>query len=323
MKAMSQDTYGSADVLELREVDRPVPADDEVLVQVHAAGVDRGVWHLMAGLPYVVRLAGYGVRAPKNAVPGLDLAGVVEEVGKDVTKFSPGDEVFGIGRGTYAPYARALESKLAPKPKNLTFEQAAVVAVSGLTALQAVRDQADVQPGQSVLVIGASGGVGSYAVQVAKAYGAEVTGVCSTAKTELVRSLGADHVIDYTSEDFADAGRRFDVILDIGGNSSLSRLRSALTPTGTLVIIGGEEGGRWIGGTDRQLRMLVLSPFVGQTLKTFISGENGEDLLTLAGLMESEQVTPTIDRAFPLEDAAAAIRYLEQGSARGKIVVTV
>lgn len=323
MQAITQTTYGPTDVLELSEVDRPVPADDEVLVRVHAAGVDRGVWHLMAGLPYVVRLAGFGVRAPKNPVLGLDLAGVVEAVGKDVTRFAPGDEVFGIGQGSYATYARALESKLARKPAGLTFQQAAVVAISGLTALQAVRDQADVQPGQSVLVIGASGGVGSYAVQVAKAFGAEVTGVCSTAKVDMVRSLGADHVIDYRQEDFAAGGQRYDVILDTGGNASLSRLRGALAPAGTLVIIGGEGGGRWIGGTDRQLRMLALSPFVGQRLKTFISSENGEDLAVLAELVESGQVTPMVDRAFPLEETAAAIRYLEEGSARGKIVVTV
>ena len=245
--------------------------DDEVLVRVHAAGVDQGVWHVMAGLPYPIRLAGYGIRAPKNPVPGADLAGVVEAVGKDVTRFQPGDEVFGIGKGSFAEYARAREDKLAPKPANLSFEQAAAVAISGLTALQGLRDHGNVRPGQKVLIIGASGGVGTYAVQMAKAFGAEVTGVCSTAKVDLVRSIGADHVIDYTREDFAEGKQRYDVILDIGGNSSLSRLRRALTPKGTLVIVGGETGGRWLGGFDRQLRARLLSPFVGQTLTTFIS----------------------------------------------------
>ena len=218
MKAIVQDKYGEAeDVLRLEEIDRPVVGDDEVLLRVRAAGVDRGVWHVMAGLPYPLRLAGYGVRAPKNPVPGMDVAGVVEAVGKDVTRFQPGDEVFGIGKGTFAEYACAREDKLAPKPAHLTFEQAAVVAISGLTALQGVRDRGQVQPAQQVLVIGASGGVGTFAVQIAKAFGAEVTGVCSTTKVDLVRSLGADHVIDYTRHDIVDAAQRYDVILDIGG----------------------------------------------------------------------------------------------------------
>ena len=232
MKAIVQDTYGATDVLELRDIDQPEIADDEVLVRVHAAGVDRGVWHLMTGLAYPIRLAGYGLRAPKTPVPGMDLAGVVEAVGTDVTRFRPGDEVFGIGKGAYAEYARAPENKLAPKPANLSFEQAAVVAISGSTALQAVRDKGRIEPGQKVLIIGASGGVGTYAVQLAKAFGAEVTGVCSTTKVDMVRSLGADHVIDYTRADFADGEQRYDVILDIGGKSSLSRLRRALTPQG-------------------------------------------------------------------------------------------
>jgi NADPH:quinone reductase-like Zn-dependent oxidoreductase len=323
MQAIVQDTYGSADVLELRDVDRPAIADDEVLVRVHAAGVDRGVWHLMAGLPYPIRLAGYGLRAPKNGVPGSDLAGVVEAVGKDVTRFRPGDEVFGIGKGTFAEYARAPEKKLAPRPANLTFEQAAALAISGLTALQALRDKGKVRSGQKVLVIGASGGVGSYAVQIAKAYGAAVTGVCSTTKADLVRSLGADHVLDYTREDFADGEHRYDLIIDIGGNSSLSRLRRALTPQGTLVIVGGEGGGRLMGGTDRQLRALALSPFVGQKLTTFISAENGDDLRDLTELVEAGKVRPVIDRTYPLGEAPKAIRYVEEGNARGKVVITV
>jgi NADPH:quinone reductase-like Zn-dependent oxidoreductase len=323
MKAIVQDIYGTTDVLGLRDLDKPEIADDEVLVRVHAAGVDRGVWHVMTGLPYPIRLAGYGLRAPKTPVPGADVAGVVEAVGKDVTRFQPGDEVFGIGKGAFAEYARAREAKLAPKPANLTFEQAAVVAISGLPALQGLRDHGKVRPGQKVLIIGASGGVGTYAVQLAKAFGAEVTGVCSTTKVDVVRSLGADHVIDYTRADFAEGGQRYDVILDIGGNSSLSRLRRALTPRGTLVIVGGETGGRWLGGTDRQIRALMLSPFLGQKLGTFISKENHKDMLVLKELIEAGKVTPVIDRTYPLSDVPQAIRYVEEGHARGKVVITV
>ena len=323
MKAIVQDTYGTTDVLELRDINKPEIADDELLVRVKAAGVDRGVWHLMTGLAYPIRLAGYGLRAPKTPVPGSDLAGVVEAVGNEVTRFQPGDEVFGIGKGAYAEYARARESKLAPKPENLSFEQAAVVAISGLPALQGLRDHGRVTPGQHVLIIGASGGVGSYAVQLAKAFGAEVTAVCSTTKVDLVRSLGADHVIDYTRDDFAEGKQRYDVILDIGGNSSLSRLRRALTPKGTLVIAGGEGGGRWLGGTDRQLRALLLSRFVSQKLTTFISKENHEDMIVLKQLIEAGKVTPVIDRTYPLSAVPNAIRYLEQGYARGKVVIIV
>jgi NADPH:quinone reductase-like Zn-dependent oxidoreductase len=323
MKAIVQDTYGETDVLELRDIDKPAIADDEVLVSVHAAGVDRGVWHLMTGLAYPIRLAGYGLRAPKTPVPGMDLAGVVEAVGKDVTRFRPGDEVFGIGKGAYAEFARAPENKLAAKPANLTFEQAAAVAISGSTALQAVRDKGHVEPGQEVLIIGASGGVGTYAVQLAKAFGAEVTGVCSTTKVDMVRSIGADHVIDYTRADFVDGEQRYDVILDIGGNRSLSHLRRALTRKGTLVLVGGEEGGRWLGGMDRQLRMLLLSPFVGQTLRSLISKENHEDLIVLKELIEAGKVTPVIDRTYPLSDVPKAIRYMEEGHACGKVVITV
>jgi NADPH:quinone reductase-like Zn-dependent oxidoreductase len=323
MKAIVQDTYGETDVLELRDIDQPEIADDEVLVRVHAAGVDRGVWHLMTGLAYPIRLAGYGLRAPKTPVPGMDMAGVVEAVGKDVTSFQPGDEVFGIGKGAYAEYARASENKLAAKPANLTFEQAAAVAISGSTALQAVRDKGRVEPGQKVLIIGASGGVGTYAVQLAKAFGAEVTGVCSTTKVDMVRAIGADHVIDYTLADFADGEQRYDVILDIGGNRSLSHLRRALTRKGTLVLVGGEEGGRWLGGMDRQLRMLLLSPFVGQQLRSLLSKENHEDLIVLKELIEAGTVTPVIDRTFPLTEVPKAIRYLEERHVRGKVVITV
>ena len=323
MKAIVQDTYGSADVLELRDIAAPEIAVGEVLVRVHAAGVDRGVWHVMTGLPYPVRLAGYGLRAPRNPVPGTSIAGVVAAVGREVTRFKPGDEVFGIGRGAFAEYAHAPENKLAPKPANLTFEQAAAVPVSGLTALQGLRDHGRVQPGQTVLITGASGGVGTFAVQLAAAFGAQVTGVCSTTKVDLVRSIGAGHVIDYTRADFADGKQRYDVILDIGGNPSLSRLRRALAPKGTLVIAGGETGGRWLGGTDRQLRALLLSRFVGQNLTTFICRENHEDLLVLKELIEAGRITPVIDRSYPLSEAPKAIRYLEEGRARGKVVITV
>src|ERR671932_1562533 len=319
MKAIVRYKYGSPNVLELKDIDKPKIGDEEVLVRVHAAGVDRGVWHLMTGLAYPIRLAGYGLRAPKNPVLGGDLAGVVEAVGKNVTRFRPGDEVFGIGEGSLAEYARAREDKLAPKPSNLSFEQAAAVPVTGLTALQALRDHGRVVPEQEVLIIGASGGVGTFAVQIAKAFGAHVTGVCSTKKVEMVRSIGAEHVIAYTREDFAESERRYDLILDLGGNSSLARLRRALTPEGTLVIVGGEGGGGGLGGTDRQLRALALSPFVGQKLGTFINKENHEDMIVLKELIESGKLTPVIDRTYPLAEVPEAIRYLEGGHARGKV----
>jgi NADPH:quinone reductase-like Zn-dependent oxidoreductase len=322
MKAIVQDEYGSPDVLELRDIDIPEIADDEVLLRVHAAGVDRGVWHLMTGLPYLTRLA-FGLRAPKNPVPGMDVAGVVEAVGKNVTRLQPGEEVFGIGKGSYAEYALAREDKLAPKPASLTFEQAAVVAISGLSALQGLRDHGRLEPNQKVLIIGASGGVGTFAVQIAKAFGAHVTGVCSTTKVEMVRSIGADHVIDYRREDFTEGDQRYELILDIGGNSSLSGLRRALTPQGTLVIVGGEGGGRWLGVVDRLLRAHLLFPFVSQKLRTFISSENHEDLIVLKELIESGKLTPAIDRTYPLAEVPEAIRYLEEGHARGKVVITV
>lgn len=322
MKAIVQDAYGSPNVLKLADINKPEPGDNEALVRVHAAGVDRGVWHLMTGLPYLARLA-FGFRAPKTPVPGMDLAGVVEAVGGNVTRFQPGDEVFGIGKGTFAEYACAPEDKLVPKPANLTFEQAAAVAISGLTALQGLRDHGRVEPGQKVLIVGASGGVGTFAVQIAKAFGAEATGVCGSAKAEMVRSIGADHVIDYTREDFAKGGHRYDVILDIGGNSSLSRLRRALAPKGSLVIVGGEGGGRWLGGSDRQVRAMMLSPFVGQKLLAFVSPENHEDMMALKELIESGKVMPVIDRTYPLAEVPEAIRYLEEGRARGKVVITL
>jgi NADPH:quinone reductase-like Zn-dependent oxidoreductase len=324
MKAIVQDEYGEAgDVLRVEDIDRPDIGDDEVLLRVHAVAVDRGVWHFMTGLPYPLRLAGFGIRAPKTRVRGREVAGRVEAVGKGVTTLRPGDEVFGIGEGCFAEYARARQDKLAPKPASLTFGQAAAVAVSALTALQAVRDGGHVQPGQKVLVIGASGGVGTFAVQIAKAFGAEVTGVCGTTKVDMVRSLGADHVIDYTVDDVAEAGQRYDVILDTGGHRSLTHLRRALTPRGTLVIVGSETGGRWLGGSDRQLRALLLSRFVGQKLGTIMCSENAQDLIVLTELIESGAVTPVIDRTYPLSETPAAIQHMQDGHARGKVVISV
>jgi NADPH:quinone reductase-like Zn-dependent oxidoreductase len=325
MTAVVQDEYGSApeDVLRMAEVARPTIGDDEVLVRVRAASVDRGTWHMMAGLPYPIRVAGFGLRRPKATNPGRSLTGTVESVGKDVTGFKAGDEVYGTGDSSFAEYAAANRGKLAPKPANLTFDQAAAVPVSALAALQGVRDQAQVQAGQKVLIIGASGGVGTFAVQIAKAFGAEVTGVCSTAKVDLVRALGADHVVDYTHEDFADGGHHYDAILDIGGNRGLSRLRRALTPRGRLVIVGGETDGRWLGGVDRQVRAHLLSPLVSQKLGTFISSENAEDLTALTELIESGRLAPAIDRTYPLSETPAAIRRVQDGHARGKVVIAV
>jgi NADPH:quinone reductase-like Zn-dependent oxidoreductase len=322
MKAITQAIYGTTDVLDFRDVDPPEIGDAEVLLRVRAAGVDRGVVHVMNGLPYPLRLAGYGLRVPKNRIPGRDVSGVVEAVGRAVTRFRPGDEVFGIAEGSFAEVARAAEDKLAPKPTNLTFEQAAAVAVSGMTALQALRDHARVRPHQKVLIIGASGGVGTYAVQLAKLFGAEVTAVCSAAKADVVRSLGADHVVDYRQHDFLDGERRYDAILDIGGNASLARLRRALLANGRLVIVGGETGGRWLGGNDRQLRALLLSRFVNQTLTTFVAKENRADMIVLKELVEAGKLTPVIDRTYTMVEIPEAIRYVEEGQARGKVVIT-
>jgi NADPH:quinone reductase-like Zn-dependent oxidoreductase len=308
--------------LQLREIEKPAIGGDEVLVRVSAAGVDQGVWHLMAGRPYLVRVAGVGLRAPKNPIRGLDVAGVAEAVGAQVTRLRPGDEVFGVCRGSFAEYACAPAHRLVLKPANISSVQAAAVPVSGCTALQAVRDRAKVQSGQRVLVIGAGGGVGTFAVQLAKLFGAAVTGVCSTSKVELVRSIGADRVVDYTREDFA-GGDRYDAILDTAGNRSLSRLRRALTPNGTLVIVGGEGGGRWLGGFDRQLRAQVLSVFGHHKMGTWISTQPRGDLEALRELLEAGKVTPVVDRTFPLSEVADAIRYLRDGRARGKVVIAV
>ncbi|WP_448627112.1 NAD(P)-dependent alcohol dehydrogenase [Geodermatophilus sp. URMC 64] len=325
MTSVIQDRYGPApeDVLDLREVDLPTIGEETVLVRVHAASVDRGTWHIMAGLPYPIRLAGFGLRRPKYANPGRSLAGTIEAVGAAVTGFAVGEEVFGVGDATFAEYARARPDKLAAKPANVTFDQAAAVPVSGLTALQAVRDHGRVQAGEHVLVLGASGGVGSFAVQIAKSFGAEVTGVCSTAKADAVRALGADHVIDYTRQDATDGRHRYDVVLDTGGNRRLSQLRRALTPRGRLVIVGGETDGRWLGGSDRQIRATLLSAFIGQELGTFVASENAGDLSALRELIEAGTVTPAVDRTYPLTGVAAAIRHLLDGQARGKLVVSV
>ncbi len=322
MKAITQDEYGAPeDVLMLKQMEKPTVGDDDVLVRVRAAGVHIGDWLVASGLPYVIRL-GYGLSKPKTSVPGMEVAGIVETVGKNVKQFRSGDEVFGFCRGGFAEYASVSQSALALKPANTTFEQAAVVPISGFTALQAIRDQAEVQPGQKVLIIGASGGVGTYAVQIAKACGADVTGVCSARNVDMVRSIGADHVIDYTREDVAQSGKRYDVILDMAGNRSLSDLRGALTPNGTLVIVGG-SGGRWLMGFGRTLRAVALSPFVSQNLRQFMSKERGEDLITLKELIEDGKVTPVIDRTFPLSEAPEAVAYVGQRHAQGKTVVTV
>ncbi|MCH9816142.1 MAG: NAD(P)-dependent alcohol dehydrogenase [Actinomycetia bacterium] len=322
MFAITQDRYGSADVLQHQEVPQPQIAKDEVLVQVRAAGLDRGTWHLMEGTPYVIRL-GFGLRKPRNPIIGLDLAGTVVAVGTEVTRFAPGDEVFGIGKGSFAQYAAAKEKKLAHKPSSLTFEQAAAVPVSGLTAIQAVRDVARVTAGQRVLITGASGGVGVYATQLCKNAGAEVTGVCSTAKLGLVSELGADNVVDYTQTDFTDTDATYDVILDIGGNTRLKTLRRMLTKKGTLVIVGGEEGGPWIGGVDRQLRAGMLSPFVGQRLTSFLSKETYVDLEALTEVIEAGNLTAPVDSVFPLAQAATAMRMLADGKVKGKVCLSV
>lgn len=323
MKAIVQDRYGSTDVLELKDLEDPRIGDRDVLVKVHAAGCGPDVWHVMTGLPYFARLM-VGFRRPKIAVRGGDFAGTVEAVGSAVTDLEPGDEVMGIAEGSFAELARAPREKLARKPARLSFEEAAAVPISGLTALQAIRDVGRLQPKQNVLVLGAAGGVGTLAVQIAKAFGARVTGVCSASKADLIRSLGADDVIDYTREEFTDGTRRWDLIVDTAGRRSLSRLRRALTPKGTLVIVGGDGGGRWTGGFFRGVfRAPLLAMFTGQRLRGLMSKEKGEDLETLREMIESGKVSPVIDRTYPLIEAPDAIRYLEKGHPRGKIIIVV
>ena len=322
MRAVVRDVYGSVDVLRIEEIATPVASEGEVLVRVLAAGVDQGVWHLMVGMPYAMRLVGFGLRAPKNPLLGYDVAGRVEAVGADAGPFRPGDEVFGTCSGSFAEYAVARADRLAAKPDEVRFEQAAATPTSGYTALQAVRDHGKVKAGQRVLIIGARGGVGTFSVQIAKAEGAEVTGVCGTAKTELVRSIGADHVIDYTKEDFGDGRTRYDVILDIAGNRPLSQLRHALTRRGTLVIVGGEDAGNWLG-IRRQLRAAALSPFITQKLGFFVAKQRSHDLGELRKLLETAAVRPVVDRTFPLDEVPQAISYLRSGQPRGKVVIRI
>lgn len=323
MQAVVQRSYGSVETLESTKIARPEVGTGEVLIEVHAAGVDRGVWHLMTGMPYLVRLAGYGITKPKQLVPGLDVSGTVAAVGDGISRFAVGDEVFGIARGAYADYAVAEENKLARKPAGISFEQAAGAAISGITALQAVVDEGEVTAGDSVLVIGASGGVGSYAVQLAKASGAIVTGVASGDKEGFVRALGADQVIDYRKADYLDGATRYDLIIDTGGRNSLRRLRGALGPDGTLVIVGGEGGGKLTGGIGRQIRAKLLSPFVPQRLTFFISEEHHRHMDRLAGYLSDGEVVPPIGRRYRLGSVRDAIDDLIKGNGEGKSVIVV
>jgi NADPH:quinone reductase-like Zn-dependent oxidoreductase len=320
MRAVVQDRYGPPEVLELKEVERPAVGDGDVLVRVHAASVNPQDWHIMRASPFIVRATGNGLRVPKQPIRGTDVAGQVEAIGRNVKRFQPGDHLFGWCEGAFAEYVCADESNFVSKPAALSFEAAATLAMAGCTALQGLRDVADVQPGQEVLIIGAAGGVGTYAVQIAKELGARVTGVCSTTKIELVRSLGADQAIDYTREDFTRGHRRYDVIFQLAGTASPSACRRALTPNGTLVLSSGD--GRF-SGIDRLLRALVSSPFVGQKLRALITRETNEDLVTLVGLVEAGKLTPVIDGTYALSDVPAAISHLEEGHARGKVVITL
>jgi NADPH:quinone reductase-like Zn-dependent oxidoreductase len=325
MKAIVQDTYGSGAVLETRNIDKPEIGDDEVLVRVRAAGVNPADWAIMNGLPYIARPV-YGLRRPKNAVRATDVAGTVEAVGTGVRRLQPGDEVFGwcggLG-GAFAEYACVSEDALVLKPANLSFEQAAAVPMAGRVALQALRDHGNVRAGQKILINGASGGIGTFAVQLAKAFGGEVTGVCSTRNVDIVRSLGADHVIDYTSEDFTRMDQRYDFILDNVANHSLSDLRGALTRTGTLVPNGGGFDNRWFANGGRVIGAHVLNRFVSHRLRPFLESQNLEDLFTLKELIEVGKVMPVIERAYPLNETPEAIGHVGGGHARGKIVVTV
>ena len=327
MKAVRYHRYGGPDVLELQEVDTPAAGDGEVLVRIRAASVNPLDWHFMRGAPYLVRaMAGLSRPKPSASRLGADMAGTVEAVGQNVTGFQPGDEVFGglEERGTLAEYISVrADAVVLQKPAGLTFEQAAAVPVAAFTALQALRDKGRVQPGQKVLVNGASGGVGTFAVQIAKALGAEVTGVCSTANVGMVASIGADHVVDYTREDFTRAERRYDLLIDIAGNRSLAETRRVLVPKGVLVVVGGPNKGRWIGPFGRTIRMLLQSPAVSQRMVSFLAHQNRDDLAVLRELLDAGKVTPVIDRAYRLNQVAEAVRYLETGHARGKVVITV
>lgn len=322
MRAIVQDRYGDADALELRTIERPTPGSGEVLIEVHAAGVDRGVEHLMTGEPYLARLA-FGLRRPRQPVPGLDVAGRVVAVGADTTRFAVGDEVMGVATGSFAEYAVAKEAKLVHKPHGLGFPEAAVATISGITALQALTDHGHVRPGERVLVLGASGGVGSYAVQLAVALGARVAGVASAAKADLVRGLGAEQVVDHRTEDFAGAGPVYDLIVDAGGRYPVRHLRRALKDHGRLVIVGGEGGNKLTGGIGRQLRAAMLSPFVGQELGFFLSREVLEAIERLAAHLESGAVVPAVGRSFTLAEVPDAMRALAAGEIAGKAVIAV
>ncbi len=319
MKAIVQDKYGSADVLELQEIDKPVVKDDGVLVRVQAASANPLDWHIMRGRPFIVRMMS-GLRQPKPRVRGVDVAGQVEAVGKDVTEFQPGDEVFGWCQGAFAEYVTAGEANFLTKPTKLTPEQAATVGVAGFTALQGLRDKGKIESGHKVLIIGASGGVGTFAVQIAKSFGAEVTGVCSTRNVDMLRSIDADHVIDYTAEDFTKGHQRYDLIFQLAGTASPAKLRRVLTPKGTLVLTSGE--GR-MAGIDRIIKALVVSPFVSQTLVAFLSKTTKEDLLVLGELVGSGEVTPVIDRTYPLREAPAAVDHVGTRHTQGKTVIAV
>ncbi|MGD1074305.1 MAG: NAD(P)-dependent alcohol dehydrogenase [Bryobacteraceae bacterium] len=322
MKAIVYTEYGPPDVLQFTEVAKPVPKDDEVLIRIHAASVNPLDWHFMRGLPYMMR-AQAGLRKPKATRLGVDVAGHVEAAGKNVTQFAPGDEVFGACKGTFAEYVCAPERSLVLKPANVTFEQAAAVAIAAFTALQGLRDKGHIQAGQKALINGAAGGVGTFAVQIAKWLGADVTGVCSTRNVDMVRSIGADQVIDYTQEDFTKSGQRYHLVLDMIGNHPLSDCRRALNPDGTLLLVGGSNKGRWLGPFAGMLKAVVLSRFVSQKALLVMAHSSKEDLLTMQELSKSGKVTPVIDRTYPLSKVPEAIRYLEEGHARGKVVITM
>jgi NADPH:quinone reductase-like Zn-dependent oxidoreductase len=322
MKAIVYYKYGSPDVLELKDIDKPVVNNDDVLVRIHAASVNPYDWHFMRGTPYILRAMGNGILKPKVARLGVDMAGTVEAVGRNVTQFKPGDEVFGGGKGAFAEYVCASEKALALKPANVTFEQAAAMPIAGLTALQALRDKGRVQPGQKVLINGAAGGVGTMAVQVAKWFSAEVTGVCSTKNVDMVRSIGADHVIDYVQENFTQGKQRYDLIFDNVGNHSLSNTRRVLKSKGILVMVGGESKGNWLEPLLSLLIASLKSLFVSQTIAPFLATRSQKDLLILQELIETGKVTPVIDKIYPLAEVPDAIRYLELGHARGKVIIT-
>jgi NADPH:quinone reductase-like Zn-dependent oxidoreductase len=326
MKAVVYTRFGPPDVLEIRDIKKPVPNDNQVLVKVRAASVNPYDWHVIRGTPYIMRAMMAGLRKPKDPRVGVDYAGTVEAAGKNVTQFKPGDEVFGNRTGAFAEYVCARADRaIALKPASVTFEQAASVPVAALTALQGLRDKGKVQPGQKVLINGASGGVGTFAVQIAKTFGADVTGVCSGRNVDLVRSLGADHVIDYTKEDFSKSDERYDVILDNVGTQPLSKFRRVLKPNGICVMIGGggPNEGKWIGPMSRPIKAMLISPFISQKMGMMMAQGNKDDLNILADLMQSGKVTPVIDRTYPLSEIREAVRYLEAGHARGKVIITV